>query len=161
MRGRAGGRGARTATRTNRTYALRHRVRCGCGATTYFPTLTLGSPNSSATSTSTITFAATAAGCRHRADHRYVSDQGRHPREYVRKLERYRQAREAGTESTIGAAWIRQVTTERASTEAQFAASTAQGDGDRELVQPSSRTLQAIGGLLPFPQESDPALGPW
>ena len=78
-------------------------------------------------------------------------------RECDRKLERYRQALEAGTEPTIVAERIKQVTGERASAEA---------DMEQVQLMPTEQIsvahlqakLEVIGGLLPLLESTDPVL---
>ncbi len=78
-------------------------------------------------------------------------------RECDRKLERYRQALEVGTEPTIVAGWIKQVTAERAAAEAQSQQAQLKAT---ETVTPAElrAELEAIGGLLPLLEDGDPVL---
>lgn len=78
-------------------------------------------------------------------------------RECERKLDRYRQALEAGTDPTIVAAWISQVTKERAGAQARLAEAELRSG---ETVTPAElrAQIEAIGGLLLLLNASDPSL---
>ncbi|MGH9055465.1 MAG: hypothetical protein ACRDYY_06315 [Acidimicrobiales bacterium] len=78
-------------------------------------------------------------------------------RECDRKLERYRHALEAGTEPTIVAGWVKEVTRERATGEAQL--HEAQLKATKAVTPAELRAeLESIGGLVPLLEESDPEL---
>jgi DNA invertase Pin-like site-specific DNA recombinase len=194
MTGRVGGRGARTASRRYRTYALRHRVGCGfcgrymqgsvSGGRTYYR---CKFANEYSLATESIhprsvnlreddllphldTWLAELFGDEHIDDTCAAmaaiatteaavdtSSIKAAIRESDRKLERYRQALEAGTDPTIVAGWIKQVTTERAAAETQLRQ--AQLKATETVTAAELRAeLEAIGGLLPLLEESDPAL---
>ncbi len=78
-------------------------------------------------------------------------------RECDRKLDRYRQALEAGTDPTIVAAWISQVTKERTAAEARLSKAELRAS---ESITPAElrAQIEAIGGLLPLLDASDPIL---
>ena len=78
-------------------------------------------------------------------------------RDCDRKLDRYRQALEAGTDPTVVAGWIKQVTKERAAAEARLTEAELRA---AESVTPAElrAQIEAIGGLLPLLDASDPAL---
>lgn len=78
-------------------------------------------------------------------------------RECDRKLERYRQALEADTDPVLVAGWIKQATKERAGAEARLR--------EAELAAAVTVTaaqlrpeIEAIGGMLPLLESSDPEL---
>lgn len=194
MAGRAGGHGRRRAPRTNRTYALRHRMKCGCcnrfmqgavsGGRTYYRCKFAGEyalateighpksvnlreddllPHLDAWLASifgeehlddTCAAMAAVAGTEPAADTSAIRTA---IRECDRKLERYRQALEAGTDPKIVAEWIKQVTKERAAAEAQLHEAQLAATG---TVNPAElrADLEAIGGLLPLLEASEPAL---
>jgi site-specific DNA recombinase len=191
---RAGGHGSRTAPRTNRNYALRHRVKCGCcgrfmqgavsGGRTYYRckfageyalATEIGHPRSVNLREddllpeldawlagifgedgldNTCAAMAAAAGIEPAIDTSAIKAA---IRECDRKLERYRRALEAGTDPSIVAAWIKQVTKERSVAEAQRHEAQLRMVG---TISPAElrAELEAIGGLLPLLVQSDPAL---
>ena len=194
MAKRAGGKGGRAAPRTNRSYSLRHRVRCGvCGrymqgavsgthtyyrckfAAEYANAAVLGHPRSvnlredhllphldawlaglfgTDHLDETCQVMASAAGATGSID---TSGLKTAIRACDRKLERYRQALEAGADPVLVAGWIKQATKERAGAESRL----------REAELMASQTItafqlraeiEAIGGLLRLLESSDPQL---
>lgn len=78
-------------------------------------------------------------------------------RECDRKLDRYRQALEAGTDPAIVAAWISQITKERAGAQPRLTEAELRAV---DVISPAEllAQIEAIGGLLPLLDASDPAL---
>ena len=77
-------------------------------------------------------------------------------RECDRKLDRYRQALVAGTDPTIVAAWISEVTKVRTGAQARLTEADLKAT---EFVSPELRAqVEAIGGLLPLLDTNDTAL---
>ncbi len=194
LAGRTAGKGPRQAPRKNRSYALRHHLRCGIcgrymqgavsGGRTYyrckFPSeYALSAEIGHAESVNlreddllphldawlahtfgadriadTCAVMASVGGANEAADTATIKAA---IRECDRKLDRYRQALEAGTDPTIVAAWISQVTKERTAAEARLSKAELRAS---ESITPAElrAQIEAIGGLLPLLDASDPIL---
>lgn len=194
MTTRTGGKGPRAAPRQNRTYPLRHRIRCGLcdrymqggvsGGRTYYRckfateyavatkldhprTVNLredqllpridawlsevfGEDHIDETCEAMAAVADVDATIDTTAIKATIRDGDR-------KLGQYRQAIEAGTDPTVVAGWIKQVTAERAAAQAQLLEA-----GRRSASTLSTEQIRAevetIGGLLPLLQLSDMTL---
>ena len=194
MAKRASGKGGRAAPRTNRSYSLRHRVRCGvCGrymqgamsgghtyyrckfAAAYAHATSLGHPRSvnlredhllpkldswlaglfgADHLDETCQAMAATAGAKGTLDTSAIKAA---IRDCDRKLERHRQALEAGADPVLVAGWIKQAAKERAGAEAQLREAELTATETVTVAQLRAG-IEAIGGLLPLLQSSDPQL---